>query len=198
MAKRGWRPRSTSTTRRPRFSSASAVSDPAKPEPTIATSASTRVTGASVMRARGAPQAEQAAERQHALFEVHRVEAIAPRREAVRAVREPLQIPEVDEDPAAAAGACASAKRQAALDVVERRGAEGAGRGQRLHRAVARTRRHQRDDRRAAGEGGVDRAQQPRVLIGRGHERRRDQQEHAQRDAAIGERAAACVGSRRA
>ena len=59
-------------------------------------------------------------ERQHALFEVHRVEAIAPRRDAVRAVREALQIPEIDEHPAAA-GACVERQREAALDVVERR-----------------------------------------------------------------------------
>ena len=44
----------------------------------------------------------------------------------------------------------------------------------RLDRAVAGPRRDQRDDGGAAGEGDVDRAQQPRVLLGGGHERRRD------------------------
>ena len=84
MANRGWRPRSTSTTRRPRLSSASAASEPAKPEPTMATSASMRVSGSE--RHRGRRDRRRAGTmRQHALLEVHGLEAIAPRGDAVRA-----------------------------------------------------------------------------------------------------------------
>ena len=98
--------------------------------------------------------------REHALFEVHRVQAIAPRRDALRAVREPLEVPEIDEHPSTPSRVRQS-QREAALDVVEAGRAERSGVGQRVDRAVARPRRHQRHDGRAAGEGGVDRAQQP-------------------------------------
>ena len=167
MANRGWRPRSTRTTRRPRLSSASAASDPAKPDPTTATSASMRFDGNAGRHWR------------HALLIAGRARHVAgrtscsrfiacrrSRRAAMqsRAVREPLEIPEIDEHPSTPSRVC-QGQREAALDVFEVWRAEPSGGGQRVDRAVARPRRHQRHDGGAAGEGGVDRAQQPRVLL---------------------------------
>ena len=166
MAKRGWRPRSTSATRRPRLSSASAVersgearSDDGDVGHRCGSS------GARVMRwqARSCgPRTRRPAATDWSRFMAWRRSRRAARQSGAR--REALEVPEIDEHPSTAARV-RQCEREAALDVFEARRAEPSGRSQRVDRAVARPRRHQRHDRRAAGKGGVDRAQQPRVLL---------------------------------
>ena len=162
MANRGWRPRSTSTTRRPRLSSASAASDPAKPDPTTATSASMRTRPRDAAHRIPGHAAET-----DALLEVHRLQPIAPRGETQPALREPLEIPEIDEHPspvlrmvrASAKLRSMSSRPGARNDPASANASIG---------AVARPRRHQRHDGSAAGEGRVDGPQQPGVLLVRG------------------------------
>jgi hypothetical protein len=76
------------------------------------------------------------------LIEVHGLEAIAPRGETVGTRREPLQIPDIDEHPAAAA-CVPQGRRVAALDVFEVERTEPPGVDQFVERAVAGPRGHQ-------------------------------------------------------
>ena len=112
----------------------------------------------------------------------------AARRRSARR-REALEIPEVDEHPAAGRRACRERQGEAALDVIESPGARNRPAAASASIAPLPGRVGTSEiDGRAAGEGHVDRAQQPLVLLAGGNERRRDQQEHAQRDAAARQR----------
>ena len=80
------------------------------------------------------------------------------------ALREPPQIPDIDEHQSTAAR-MSEGQRETALDVFEIGRVEPSGGSQLVDRAIAWSRGHERYDGRAAGEGGVDRAQQPFVLL---------------------------------
>ena len=96
--------------------------------------------------------AEHAVSGKHALFEVHRVEAIAPRLDAVRAVREALEIPEIDEHPSPRCARASSAS--ARLRSMSSRSGRGTSRprpappSRHCPDASARARRPQRRRRR--------------------------------------------------
>src|SRR2546423_513862 len=95
------------TTRRPRLRRQSAVSDPAKPEPMIATSAFTKVSwltirgpGLGALGSSSSAASRTLCERdgrQLTLLEVHRLQTSLSGFEAGRAVGKTLKIPYVDE-----------------------------------------------------------------------------------------------------
>ena len=139
MAKRGCRPRSSSATEWPCRRRISAVSAPAKPEPTIATSASMRVHGRHrLSRRRSARGARGAGDRSGTRCSRFRRSRRARRASRhARTGRERREVPEVGEHARATVRGAAIAARPR-LRAWRATAARTALRRQRLHRAVAR------------------------------------------------------------
>ena len=137
---------------------------PANPEPTTATSTSIVRRGHVMPRSRRRTcRTRKAACR--AARGSSSCSALAPGIEAVRdSAQKRCKIPEVHEDPASWPVA-RERESSAALDVSSDGARNAPSRRQRLHRAVTRPRRDQRDHRGAGGERDVDRTKQPRVLL---------------------------------
>ena len=164
MAKRGWRPRSSSATRMPRCRSTSASIVPAKPDADDRRRRRRRGGRGAASRRRHLAAHVAGERRRRALhrdwLRISRA-CLAPR--AARAARRTARGPTCRRRPrGAGAGRAPARAGRRARSIVEQTRRREASRGcERLHRAVAGARRNQRDRRRAAVEGDVHRARQP-------------------------------------
>src|SRR5450756_2385714 len=128
MAKRGCAPRSIKTTERPRRRHTIASKDPAKPEPTIATS----------KERSGSPTRSPAGAARHrcqdGLSEVHRSQSARSRAKAGAASAKTFEVPQVGQDSTAVES---DASSRGLLERREVRRREFSPPFQRIHRAVA-------------------------------------------------------------